>query len=98
MTTRSVTRMPLPIPQKSTASYFYKYSGPANLGWLKDFLHNREIYLPNLSQLNDGNDGLPRLAMFLAFSRGRKRKPFSGGTGIFLAPWREQTIDGCCRS
>src|ERR1035438_3423762 len=55
--------MPLPTPQKSTASHFYKYSGPANLGWLKDILHKHEIYLPNLSQLNDDNDGLPRLAL-----------------------------------
>lgn len=55
--------MPLPIPQKSTAPHFYKYSGPANLGWLKDILHRHEIYLPNLAQLNDDNDGLPRLAM-----------------------------------
>lgn len=55
--------MPLPIPRKSTAPYFYKYSGPANLGWLKDILHNHEIYLPNLTQLNDDNDGLPHLAI-----------------------------------
>jgi len=55
--------MPLPTPQKSTASHFYKYSGPANLGWLKNILHEHEIYLPNLTQLNDDNDGLPRLAM-----------------------------------
>lgn len=55
--------MPLPIPQKSTVPHFYKYSSPANLGWLKDILHNHEIYLPNLTQLNDDNDGLPRLAM-----------------------------------
>jgi len=55
--------MPLPMPQKSTAPYLYKYSGPANLGWLKDILHQHEIYLPNLTQLNDDNDGLPHLAM-----------------------------------
>lgn len=55
--------MPLPIPRKSIASHFYKYSGPANLGWLKDILHRHEIYLPNLAQLNDDNDGLPHLAM-----------------------------------
>jgi len=55
--------MPLPIPLKSTASLLYKYSGPANLGWLKGILHQHEIYLPNLSQLNDDNDGLPRLAV-----------------------------------
>jgi hypothetical protein len=55
--------MPLPAPQKSTAPYLYKYSGPASLGWLKDILHKHEIYLPNLTQLNDDNDGLPRLAI-----------------------------------
>ena len=55
--------MPLPSPLKSTVSHFYKYSSPANLGWLKDILHNHEVYLPNLTQLNDDNDGLPRLAM-----------------------------------
>lgn len=55
--------MALPRPQKSTAPHFYKYSGPANLGWLKDLLHQHEIYLPNLTQLNDDNDGLPRVAM-----------------------------------
>jgi hypothetical protein len=54
--------MPLPTPKKSTASHFYKYSSPAKLGWLKDILHQHEIYLPNLTQLNDDNDGLPRLA------------------------------------
>jgi hypothetical protein len=55
--------MPLPVPQKSAASHFYKYSGPANLGWLKEILQQHKIYLPNLTQLNDDNDGLPRLAM-----------------------------------
>jgi hypothetical protein len=55
--------MTLPIPQKSTAAHLYKYSSPANLGWLKDILHRHEIYLPNLTQLNDDNDGLPRLAI-----------------------------------
>jgi hypothetical protein len=53
----------LPIPRKSTASHFYKYSSTANLGWLKDILHKHEIYLPNLAELNDDNDGLPHLAM-----------------------------------
>jgi hypothetical protein len=55
--------MSLPMPQKSTASHFYKYASPANLAWLKDVLHNHEIYLPNLTQLNDDHDGLPHLAM-----------------------------------
>jgi len=45
--------MPLPTPQKSTASHFYKYSGPANLGWLKDVLHKHEIYLPTLTQTGE---------------------------------------------
>jgi hypothetical protein len=55
--------MALPIPQKSAAPYLYKYSGPANLNWLKDILHEHEIYLPNLTQLNDDNDSLPHLTM-----------------------------------
>jgi hypothetical protein len=55
--------MPLPPRRKSNSSHFYKYSSPANLGWLKDILHQHEIYLPNLAQLNDDNDGLPHLAM-----------------------------------
>jgi hypothetical protein len=55
--------MPLPVPRRSTAPYLYKYSGPANLGWLNDILHKHEIYLPNLTELNDDNDGLPRLAI-----------------------------------
>jgi hypothetical protein len=57
--------MALPTPRKSTASHFYKYRSPspAQLGWLKDTLHKHEIYLPNLTELNDDNDGLPHLAM-----------------------------------
>src|ERR1700692_4521026 len=55
--------MPLPPPKKSTASHFYKYSSCANLDWLKDILHQHEIYLPNRTELNDDNDGLPHLAM-----------------------------------
>jgi len=55
--------MALPEPRKATASHFYKYSNAAHLEWLKDILHQHEIYLPNLTELNDDNDGLPRLAM-----------------------------------
>jgi hypothetical protein len=55
--------MPLPMPRKSIATHFYKYRGPANLAWLKDTIHKHEIYLPNLRELNDDNDGLPHLAM-----------------------------------
>jgi len=54
--------MPLPIPQKSRAPYLYKYASPAHLDWLKDTLHKHELYLPNLTELNDDNDGLPRLS------------------------------------
>lgn len=55
--------MTLPEPRKSTAPYFYKYSSPDHLEWLRDILLNHEFYLPNLTELNDDNDGLPRLAM-----------------------------------
>ena len=55
--------MPLPTPQKSTVPYFYKYRSPAQLSWLKETLHEHQFYLPNLTELNDDNDGLPRLAM-----------------------------------
>jgi len=54
--------MSLPGPCKSTASHFYKYSSPDHLEWLKDILLKHELYLPNLTELNDENDGLPRLA------------------------------------
>ena len=55
--------MPLPFPCKSTASRFYKYRSPVQLGWLKQMLHDHEIYLPTLTELNDDNDGLPHLAL-----------------------------------
>jgi len=55
--------MTLPEPRKATAPHFYKYSNAAHPERLKDILHQHEIYLPNLTELNDDNDGLPRLAM-----------------------------------
>ena len=55
--------MALPTPRKSTATHFYKYSGVVHLEWLRDILLQHELYLPNLAELNDDNDGLPRLAM-----------------------------------
>jgi hypothetical protein len=55
--------MSLPTPLKSVAPFFYKYSGTANLDWLKDILHRHEFYMPNLTQLNDDNDSLPHLAL-----------------------------------
>ena len=55
--------MTLPQPHKAIASHFYKYSGPDHLERLKGILLEHELYLPNLTELNDDNDGLPRLAM-----------------------------------
>ena len=55
--------MTLPQPRKATASHFYKYSSPDHLERLKGILLEHELYLPNLTELNDDNDGLPRLAM-----------------------------------
>lgn len=55
--------MPLPEPRKSTGPYFYKYSNANHLEWLKNILLKNELYLPNLRELNDNNDGLPYLAL-----------------------------------
>ena len=55
--------MALPTPRKSTATHFYKYSGVDHLEWLREILLQHELYLPNVTELNDDNDGLPRLAM-----------------------------------
>lgn len=55
--------MTLPVPRKSTATHLYKYSNADHLEWLRDILLQNELYLPNLKELNDDNDGLPRLAM-----------------------------------
>jgi hypothetical protein len=41
----------------------YKYSSPAHLGWLRNILLKHEVYLPNLRELNDNNDGLPHLGL-----------------------------------
>ena len=55
--------MSLPEPRKATVPYFYKYSSPDHLDWLRDILLKHELYLPNLRELNDNNDGLPHLAL-----------------------------------
>ncbi len=55
--------MALPAPRKSTVTHFYKYSGVGHLEWLRDILLQHELYLPNLAELNDDNDCLPRLAI-----------------------------------
>ena len=55
--------MPLPTPCKSAATHFYKYSDALHLHWLKDILLKHELYLPNLTELNDDDDCLPRLKM-----------------------------------
>ena len=49
----------------ATGAFFYKYSSlarPEQLEWLKSILHNHELYLPSLDQLNDPADGRPALA------------------------------------
>jgi hypothetical protein len=54
--------MPTPTPTKATGSYFYKYSSPDHLEWLKVIILEHELYLPSLNQLNDPTDGRPKLA------------------------------------
>jgi hypothetical protein len=56
--------MMIPTPARATASRFYKYSSlasPEHLERLRVILQEHELYLPNLSQLNDPADGRPRL-------------------------------------
>ena len=55
--------MTLPVPRKSTAMHLYTYSNADHLEWLRDILLQHELYRPSLAELNDDNDGLPRLAM-----------------------------------
>jgi hypothetical protein len=54
--------MTLPRPKRATGSHLYKYASPTHLDWLKVIIHQHELYLPNLKELNDPADGLPRLA------------------------------------
>src|SRR5258707_14982349 len=55
----------IPLPPKATVPLFYKYSSlatPEHLERLRVIVHEHELYLPNLDQLNDPADGRPRLA------------------------------------
>jgi hypothetical protein len=54
--------MSIPMPPRATSSHFYKYSSPDHLERLKTILLEHELYLPNLTQLNDPTDGRPKLA------------------------------------
>lgn len=57
--------MTLPTPIRATAPKLYKYSSlvsPHHLERLRVILQEHELYLPNLTQLNDPADGRPRLA------------------------------------
>ncbi len=56
--------MTIPTPAKATALRFYKYSSlatPEHLDRLRIIIQDHELYLPNLTQLNDPADGRPRL-------------------------------------
>src|SRR6266851_6912075 len=55
----------IPLPPKATVPLFYKYSSLAtheHLARLRVIIQDHELYLPNLTQLNDPADGRPRLA------------------------------------
>ena len=54
--------MSVPIPAKATGSHFYRYSTADHLEWLKEIILKHELYLPNLTELNDPADGRPKLA------------------------------------
>jgi hypothetical protein len=55
--------MPLPLPQRSTCSYLYKYSGPDHLERLKPIILEHTLYLPDRTELNDPIDSLPKLSL-----------------------------------
>jgi hypothetical protein len=57
--------MNIPVPTKATVSRLYKYSGlatPEHLKRLRVTIQENELYLPNLTQLNDPSDGRPKLS------------------------------------
>jgi hypothetical protein len=54
--------MKIPKPTKATGSHFYKYASPDHLERLKVTILKHELYLPNLTQLNDPTDGRPKLS------------------------------------
>lgn len=54
--------MTTPIPTRSTSPHFYKYASPEHLDRLRIIILEYELYLPDLTQLNDPTDGRPKLA------------------------------------
>jgi hypothetical protein len=54
--------MAVPIPIRPTCPFFYRYSTPEHLDWLKSIVLHHQIYLPSLRELNDPADGRPKLA------------------------------------
>src|SRR5437588_8750872 len=57
--------MTIPTPHRATVSHLYRYStlsSPERLEWLRVILYQHELYIPNLTELNDPADGRPRLA------------------------------------
>lgn len=51
----------IPVPVKSAASHFYKYSSLDHPEWLRSIILEHRLYIPTLPQLNDPVDGRPRL-------------------------------------
>ena len=68
-TAPNVSSIP-PTPQKATGSHFYKYASlehthedehKMRLGWLEKTILNHQLYVPDVTQLNDPAEGRPRL-------------------------------------
>lgn len=57
--------MTIPVPRKASVPRLYRYaslSSPEHLVWLRTIVRKHELYIPNLTQLNDPADGRPILA------------------------------------
>ena len=57
--------MTIPGPRRASVPRLYRYSSlstPERLEWLRIILQEHELYIPNLTQLNDKADGRPKLA------------------------------------
>lgn len=68
--------MAIPTPRRPTCPLLYKYSSHEHLERLKVIVLEHELYLPNLKELNDPMDGLPKLALqsedeMISFFRGQ---------------------------
>src|SRR5215467_1753572 len=68
-TTPAVHSVP-PLPKRATESHFYKYCSldhkhqdewKRRLGWLEKIILNHQLYVPDLTELNDPAEGRPRL-------------------------------------